>query len=82
MESAFDRFASAKTKQRFSGVIWEMLPQLLLMNGTILKYKTYLFNPSDAAQNPKMISDRNSQDIYSDPGFETIKIVWQTSSCY
>jgi hypothetical protein len=38
------------------------------------KYKTYLFNPSDAAQNPKMISDRNSQDIYSDPGsFETIK---------
>jgi hypothetical protein len=39
------------------------------------KYKTYLFNPSDAAQNPKMISDRNSQDIYSDPGsFETIKI--------
>jgi hypothetical protein len=50
------------------------LPQFL-MNGTILKYKTYLFNPSDAAQNPKMISDRNSQDIYSDPGsFETIKI--------
>jgi hypothetical protein len=48
---------------------------VLLMNGTILKYKTYLFNPSDAAQNPKMISDRNSQDIYSDPGsFETIKI--------
>jgi hypothetical protein len=28
----------AKTKQRFSGVIWEMqLPQLLLMNGTILE---------------------------------------------
>jgi hypothetical protein len=54
------------------------LPQLLLMNGTILKYKTYLFNPSDAAQNPKMIE---TQDIYSDPGnFETIKM--QTSSCY
>jgi hypothetical protein len=30
--------------------------------------KTYLFNPSDAALDPKMISDRNSQDIYSDPG--------------
>jgi hypothetical protein len=37
MESAFDQNASlAKTKQRFS--IWEMqLPQLLLMNGTILE---------------------------------------------
>jgi hypothetical protein len=57
---------------------------IALMNGTILeKYKTYLFNPSDAAQNPKMISDRNSQDIYSDPGsFELSKFVWQTSSCY
>jgi hypothetical protein len=45
--------------------------------------KTYLFNPSDAAQNPKMISDRNSQDIYSDPGsLKLSKFVWQTSSCY
>jgi hypothetical protein len=31
--------------------------------------KTYLFNPSDDAnQEPKIITDRNSQDIYSDPG--------------
>jgi hypothetical protein len=76
MESAFrPKCASAKTKQRFSGVIWEMqLPQLLLMNGTILEIQN-LSIQSDAAQNPKMISDRNSQDIYSDPGsFETIKI--------
>jgi hypothetical protein len=37
-KAPFDRFACAKTKQRFSGVIWEMqLPQLLLMNGTILE---------------------------------------------
>jgi hypothetical protein len=56
MESAFDQNASLllKPNNAFLSIIWEMqLPQLLLMNGTILKYKTYLFNPSDAAQNPK-----------------------------
>jgi hypothetical protein len=26
--------------------------------------KTYLFNPSDVKQEPKVISDRNYQDIY------------------
>jgi hypothetical protein len=37
-KAPFDQNAAAKTKQRFSGVIWEMqLPQLLLMNGTILE---------------------------------------------
>ena len=30
--------------------------------------KTYIFNPSDASQTPKMIWDRNYQDRYSDPG--------------
>ena len=30
--------------------------------------KTYVFNPSDASQEPKIISDRSSQDKYSDPG--------------
>lgn len=30
--------------------------------------KTYLFNPSDASVEPKILSDRNYQDIYSDPG--------------
>jgi hypothetical protein len=65
-----------KTKQRFSGLFGEMqLPQLLYEWYDTRNTKNYLFNPSDAAQNPKMISDRNSQDIYSDPGsFETIKI--------
>lgn len=30
--------------------------------------KTYVFNPKDASQEPEIISDRNYQDIYSDPG--------------
>ncbi|MEN6618027.1 MAG: prolyl oligopeptidase family serine peptidase [Rikenellaceae bacterium] len=30
--------------------------------------KTYLFNPSDPSAKPVVISDRNSQDAYSDPG--------------
>ena len=30
--------------------------------------KTYIFNPSDASQAPVLLSDRNYQDRYSDPG--------------
>ncbi len=30
--------------------------------------KTYLFNPSDNKVKPELISDRNYQDVYSDPG--------------
>ena len=30
--------------------------------------KTYLFNPSDSNSTPEIISDRNYQDRYSDPG--------------
>ena len=63
-----------KTQQRFDSVIWG--------NETIAiasdewydtrNTKTYLINPSNPSQAPKIISDRNSQDIYSDPGnFET-----------
>ena len=36
--------------------------------------KTYLINPSNPSQQPKVITDRNQQDVYSDPGvFETKK---------
>jgi dipeptidyl aminopeptidase/acylaminoacyl peptidase len=36
--------------------------------------KTYLINPSSPTLSPKVISDRNYQDIYADPGdFETKK---------
>jgi dipeptidyl aminopeptidase/acylaminoacyl peptidase len=30
--------------------------------------KSYIFNPSDASQKPVLLSDRNYQDTYSDPG--------------
>lgn len=36
--------------------------------------KTYLINPSNPGQQAKVITDRNQQDVYSDPGnFETKK---------
>ncbi len=59
-----------KTKQRFGGISW-------CNNNIAIAYdywwntrntKTYLFNPSDASQQPVIISDRNYQDRYSDPG--------------
>ncbi|WP_417265340.1 S9 family peptidase [Brumimicrobium sp.] len=30
--------------------------------------KTYVFNPSDASVAPRIVSDRNYQDVYSNPG--------------
>ena len=65
-----------KTQQRFNGIIWG--------NDTFAigfdewydtrNTKTYVFNPSQPSQTPTIIADRNSQDIYSDPGnFETKK---------
>ncbi|WP_162127397.1 S9 family peptidase [Flavobacterium phycosphaerae] len=63
-----------KTQQRFSGITWGN-------DNVAIAYdewydtrngKVYLINPSNPSQAPKIISDRNSQDIYSDPGnFET-----------
>ena len=59
-----------KTKQRFSGIDWGN-------DYTAIAYdywwntrntKTYIFNPSNSNQTPKIISDRNYQDVYSDPG--------------
>ncbi|UQD56205.1 S9 family peptidase [Flavobacterium sp. K5-23] len=65
-----------KTKQRFGGVIWGNETTAVVFDQwyDTRNTKTYLLNPSDVNQVPKVISDRNSQDIYSDPGnFETIK---------
>jgi len=59
-----------KTKNRFSGIQWGT-------DNTAIAYdrwwndrntKTYIFDPSDATKAPKIISDRNYQDVYSDPG--------------
>jgi dipeptidyl aminopeptidase/acylaminoacyl peptidase len=59
-----------KTINRFSGITWGN-------DNTAVAYdywwndrntKTYLFNPSNGGKEAKIISDRNYQDQYSDPG--------------
>lgn len=65
-----------KTPQRFAGMIWGNDEVAIAYDDwyDTRNSKTYLINPSNTSQAPKVISDRNSQDIYSDPGnFETIK---------
>ena len=63
-----------KLQQRYAGVIWGKEDLAIVYDDwyDTRNQKTYLINPSNANQAPKIISDRNSQDIYSDPGdFET-----------
>ncbi len=61
----------AKTINRYSGIIWGNENTAILYDNwwNTRNSKTYLFNPSDPNQKPEIISDRNSQDAYSDPGF-------------
>jgi len=66
----------AKTKQRYAGIVWGNNTTAILYDQwyDTRNEKTYLINPSNPGKAPKVIFDRNSQDIYSDPGsFETIK---------
>jgi dipeptidyl aminopeptidase/acylaminoacyl peptidase len=65
-----------KTPQRYGGIIWGNDNVAIASDDwyDTRNTKTYLINPSNPNEAPKVISDRNSQDIYSDPGnFETIK---------
>jgi len=64
-----------KTIGRFSGIEWGN-------NTTAIAYdywwntrntKTYIFNPSNNSVKPKLISDRNYQDRYNDPGIFVTK---------
>ena len=57
-----------KTKQRFSGIRWGNDNVAIAFDywWNTRNLKTYLFNPSTAEA--KIISDRNYQDVYSDPG--------------
>jgi hypothetical protein len=61
----FDQNASLllKPNNAFLSYLGNATTVLLLMNGTILEIQTYLFNPSDAAQNPKMISEEFSRHL-------------------
>ena len=64
----------AKTLNRFGNVIWgnDQIAVLYDYWWNTRNQKTYLFNPSNPKQKPEIISDRNSQDAYSDPGnFDT-----------
>jgi dipeptidyl aminopeptidase/acylaminoacyl peptidase len=63
-----------KTQQRYAGIVWGNENIAIAYDDwyDTRNQKTYLFNPSNSSQTPKVIFDRNSQDIYSDPGtFET-----------
>jgi dipeptidyl aminopeptidase/acylaminoacyl peptidase len=65
-----------KTKQRFAGIIWGDDKNAVAYDTwyDTRNMKAYLFNPNDGNIAPKIIMDRNSQDIYTDPGnFETKK---------
>ena len=65
-----------KTPQRFNSITWGNDNIAIVTDEwyDTRNTKTYLVNPSNPQEQPKVISDRNSQDIYSDPGvFETKK---------
>lgn len=65
-----------KTKQRYGGITWGNDDTAILYDNwyDTRNSKTYLFSPSKPNVAPKVIWDRNYQDIYSDPGsFETKK---------
>lgn len=64
-----------KTQQRFAGITWGNESVAIVMDQwyDTRNMKTYLINPSNPNQQPKIISDRNYQDIYSDPGSMEMK---------
>ena len=59
-----------KTHNRFRYIFWgnENIAIAYDYWWNTRNMKTYLFNPSDASQKPEILSDRNYQDKYSDPG--------------
>lgn len=75
-DAPFDKPAISlvKVAQRYGGIVWGN-DNLAVVTDTwydTRNTKAYLFNPSNPAEAPRVISDRNMQDIYSDPGrFET-----------
>ncbi len=60
-----------KTFGRYAGVLWGDDSYAILTDSwwNTRNTKTYLFNPSNNSTEPKIISDRNYQDVYSSPGF-------------
>ncbi|MDD5185576.1 MAG: prolyl oligopeptidase family serine peptidase [Paludibacter sp.] len=65
-----------KTISRYSYVTWGDESVAMVQDEwyDTRNEKTYLFNPSNPDEKAKIITDRNFQDVYSDPGnFETLK---------
>ncbi|WP_130734392.1 S9 family peptidase [Flavobacterium sp. J27] len=65
-----------KVQQRFGGIEWGNSTTAIVVDYwyDTRNSKTYLINPSTEGADPRLISDRNYQDKYSDPGnFETKK---------
>ncbi|WGF91345.1 alpha/beta hydrolase family protein [Aequorivita marisscotiae] len=59
-----------KTKNRYSGIIWGN-DKLAIASDywwNDRNTKSYIFNPSNVSETPKIIFDRNYQDRYNDPG--------------
>jgi len=60
----------AKTINRYGGIAWGNGTMAVLYDSwwNTRNGKVYLFNPSNSKQSPVILSDRNYQDVYSDPG--------------
>lgn len=59
-----------KTKQRYAGVTWGNDDIAIARDRwwNTRNAKTYLFNPSDSAEEPELLFDLNYNDRYADPG--------------
>ncbi len=59
-----------KTINRFSGITWgnDIYAVIYDRWWNTRNTKMYLFNPSDNSLQPRIISDRNYQDVYGHPG--------------
>ena len=72
MEAPFDKAGKSilKTINRFRSIEWGNDKNAIAYDSwwNTRNTKTYLINPSDNTQKPKVLSDRNYQDVYSDPG--------------
>ncbi|MDR6966042.1 dipeptidyl aminopeptidase/acylaminoacyl peptidase [Flavobacterium arsenatis] len=65
-----------KTGQRYGGITWGNDNTAVLFDQwyDTRNERTFFINPSKPNEKPQLVWDRNSQDIYSDPGsFETVK---------
>ncbi len=71
-----------KTINRFAGVQWGDDKTAIIYDRwwDTRNTKTYVFNPSDPSKKARIISDRNYQDSYNDPGnFVSKRNEWGSS---